>query len=90
MVIMRADPSDAGDDDPYWWSVPMPRFDTNDDLDDELTDATFLEELADWELELLAEDGHAGDAEGRLCSVCGPGQSCPALDVDESPLQEAQ
>jgi hypothetical protein len=102
-VQMAALPED--DDPAFWRSLPMPRFEDNDDLDDELVG----EDLADWELEALAA-GDGPEPAGDLCTICGPGQSCPALADDghdqpgawddelawqfeqdsQSPLQEAQ
>jgi hypothetical protein len=71
MVLLSDDPTE----DPYWWSLPMPRFDTNDDLDDDLADELGPEDAdlpGPWDVELLAE------WEQEL------------TDADQSPLQEAQ
>jgi hypothetical protein len=50
--LLGCDGQPHEEDPAYWWSLPMPRFDSNDDLDDELVG----EDLADWELEALAAD----------------------------------
>jgi hypothetical protein len=52
MAISLPPPAEDLTDPGYWYSTPMPHFDSNDDLDDELVG----EDLADWELEALAAD----------------------------------